>query len=108
MILVSCESFDFILRIVGFLFSVLQFVIPIFLIALITFDVVKAMISGDEKGRKDAMGKIGKRLLYAAILFFIPVLVRVLFRAVDKANISGYGNDDNSAIEWIRCFNENF
>ena len=107
MILVSCSNFAFILRILGYLFNLVQWAIPIFLIALITYDLFKAFISGDEKQKQEAMGRIGKRLLYALILFLIPILVKFVFRAVDKASPKGYGTD-NSAINWVSCFNQYF
>ena len=108
MILVSCDSFDFILRIAAFLFNILQWAVPIILICLITFDVLKGMMGGDEKKSKEALGRAGKRFLYAVIIFFIPILVKIVFKAIDDAHIAGYGGNDNSATSWISCFNQYF
>lgn len=99
---ISCDDLGFILRIVSYLFSLLQWIIPIILIILITVDVAGAMISGDEKKTKEATGKAGKRLIYALILFLIPLLVKFVFRAIENnTNISGTTN-------WISCFNKYF
>ena len=46
--------------------------------------------------------------MYAIIIFFIPVLAKILFKAIDDAHISGYGGSDNSAISWTSCFNQYF
>ena len=105
---VSCDDFAFILRILGYLFNLFQWVVPILLIAFITFDVLRAMIGGDEKKSKEAISKAAKRFMYAVIIFFIPILVRLVFRVIDSVHISGYGGNDNSATSWISCFNNYF
>ena len=71
---VSCNDFGFILNILGYVFGVLQWVIPILLIVLITVDVVKSMLASDEKKTKEAISKAGKRFMYA-IIGFLSMLV---------------------------------
>ena len=90
MILVSCSNFDFILKIEGFL-----------------LDLFKAFTSADEKTKKDIGSKIGRRLMYALIIFLVPTLLRIIFRALGSAAPSGYGTD-NSPTSWIDCFNQYF
>ena len=99
---VTCGDFGFILRILGWIFNLLQWVIPVVLILLITIDIAKAMISGDEKKSKEASGKAGKRILYAVLLFLVPILVKFVFRTI--------GNNTNvsDTTSWIGCFNEYF
>ena len=104
---ITCKNLGFILKIAGYIFGIMQWVIPIILILLITIDMAKGMIGGDEKKSKEALNKAAKRFLYAIILFFIPILVKFIFRAIDKANVNGYGTN-NSATDWISCFNEYF
>ena len=99
---VSCNDLGFILRIAGYIFNILQWVIPIILILFITIDFAKAMLANDEKKMKEATSKAVKRLIYAVILFLIPTLVKFTFRALDNnTRISGTTN-------WIGCFNEYF
>ena len=102
---VSCDNLKFILRIAAYLLKVIQWVIPILLILLITFDFFKAIIGGDEKKSKEALTKVGKRLLYAVILFLIPMLVKMIFREVGKVNSSGFGGEV-SPTSWVDCFNQ--
>ena len=102
---VSCDNLKFILRIAAYLLKVIQWVIPILLILLITFDFLKAVIGGDEKKSKEALTKVGKRLLYAVILFLIPMLVKMIFREVGKVNSSGFGGEV-SPTSWVDCFNQ--
>lgn len=84
---VTCNDLSFILNIVKYLFKAIQWGIPIFLIVLITIDVLKAMIAGDEKKTKEAISKAGKRFLYAIIFFFIPYLVKLIFSNVPGASL---------------------
>ena len=107
MILVSCNNIAFILKIAGFLFKLIQWAVPIALILFCTLDFFKAFTTPDEKTKKDAWDKIWKRLIYAIIIFLVPVLLRIIFRAVGRAAPAGYGTE-NSATSWIDCFNQYF
>ena len=107
MILVSCSNFDFILKIAGFLFRLIRWAVPIALILFCTLDLFKAFTSADEKTKKDIGSKIGRRLMYALIIFLVPTLLRIIFRALGSAAPSGYGTD-NSPTSWIDCFNQYF
>ena len=99
---VSCNDFGFILNILGYVFGVLQWVIPILLIVLITVDVVKSMLASDEKKTKEAISKAGKRFMYAIILFLIPFFIKYLFRTI--GSVGRVSNTTN----WISCFNTYF
>ena len=104
MVLFECSNLNFILRIVAYLFKIIQWIVPIILIVLVTFDLLKGMIGGDEKKSKEASSKAVKRLLYAVILFLVPLLVRFIFREVARISPSGFGGE-TSATSWIDCFN---
>ena len=105
MILFDCSNLNFILRIVAYLFKIIQWIIPILLIILVTVDFLKGMIGGDEKKSKEALSKAGKRLLYAVILFLVPLLVRFIFREIAHVSPAGFGGE-TSATSWIDCFND--
>ena len=103
------ESYKFILRIVAYLLKIIQWIIPIALILLITFDVFKAIIGGDEKKSKEALGKIGKRLLYAVLLFFVPLLVKLLFSEIGKLgskNQDEFSTNIQEQSNFFECFNQ--
>lgn len=104
---VTCDNFSVLLNIASYIFTILQWVIPILLILLITVDVLKALIANDEKAVKAATSKALKRVLYGVIIFFIPILVKLIFKVVDSASIEGY-KTDNSATSWVSCFNRYF
>lgn len=102
-----CNSFAFLLRIVSYLFSVLQWVIPIILIVLIVIDLSKALINPDEKTKKDAVSKAVKRVIYAVIIFFIPLLVKLIFRFIGDAKPRNL-NGNVESVDLVSCFNEYF
>ena len=107
MILVSCSNFDFILKIAGFLFKLIQWAVPAVLILFCTIDLFKAFTSADDKAKKDAGSKIVKRIIYALIIFLVPILLRIVFKALGSAAPQGYGTE-NSPTSWIDCFNQYF
>ena len=107
MILLSCSNLDFILRIVAYIFKFFQFVVPFIIIIMVAIDFLKTFFRPDDKSSHELMARCGKRLLYALIIFLIPVVVRIIFRAIEEISPKGYGTD-NSATSWIECFNQYF
>ena len=103
-----CDDFDFILRIAAYLFKLLQFVVPIVLILLITFDMAKIMINGDEKAKKDGMGKAAKRLIYAVIIFLVPIIIKFTFKIIGDSRPVDINGNKVSTTDWISCFNKYF
>ena len=99
----SCNTIMPILRIVAYILKIIQWAIPMLLIAFATFDFVKAIMANDEKGMEKAKGDVGKRLLYAVLVFLVPIIIRFMFRLVS-------GNFNNGgltgATDWISCFNQ--
>ena len=71
MILEACSDLGFIFGITAYVLSIMRYAVPIVLIIFVTIDVAKLVINPDEKNKKDNMNRIGKRLLYAVIIFLI-------------------------------------
>ena len=65
-------------------FPLVQLFIPIILIILGTIDLGKAVIASDDKEVKAAQGRLIKRFIYAALIFFVTTLVSVLMDLVSK------------------------
>ena len=107
MILFSCSNYGFILKIVAYVFKLLQIAAPIALIVYTIFDFFKAFSSGEEKVSKEVLNKVWKRLMYVFILILLPILIKYIFRVVGRAGVDGYGTD-NSPTSWIDCFNQYF
>ena len=79
------------------LIKILMIVIPIALILLGTIDLGKAVIASDEKEVKAAQSRLIKRFIYAALIFFVPMLVGVIM------NIVSAGGEGDTA-SWESCW----
>ena len=79
-------------------FPLVQLFIPIVLIILGTIDLGKAVIASDDKEVKAAQGRLIKRFIYAALIFFVTTLVSVLMDLVSKG-----GDDAGDTTSWQSC-----
>ena len=68
------------------------------LIVFGTIDLGKAVISSDEKEVKQAQGRLIKRFIYAAAVFFVVTLVSVVMGIIAKG-----GEGDTTS--WQSCWN---
>lgn len=66
-------------EIVNNVFSFVQYLAPVLIAALSIVDFVKASLSGDDGDMKKASQKLVKRAICGVLLFFIPLLCKVLF-----------------------------
>ena len=80
-------------------FPLVQVFIPIVLIILGTVDLGKAVIASDDKEVKAAQGRLIKRFIYAALIFFVTTLVSVLMDLVSKG-----GDDAGDTTGWQSCW----
>ena len=80
------------------LINIVMIVIPIALILFGTIDLGKAVIASDEKEVKAAQSRLIKRFIYAALIFFVPMLVGVIMNIV----AAGEKGDTSS---WKTCWN---
>ena len=79
-----------ILRIIYFgslLLDIVFTLVPIGLIVILMIDFSKAVIGGDEKAVKSTK-IVGKRIIYAMILFCIPWIVEVFMSLMDSVGFS--------------------
>lgn len=98
-----CNKVMPILRIIAYILKLIQWAIPMLLIAFATFDFVKGMMANDEKTMEKAKSDVGKRLVYAIIVFLVPVLIRFAFKLL-ASNISSGGLTGPTA--GIKCFEQ--
>lgn len=78
--------------------KLVMIIIPIALIIYGTIDLGKAVIASDEKEVKSAQSRLIKRIIYAALIFFIPMLVGVVM------NIVAVGEQGDTS-SWNNCWN---
>lgn len=79
---------------------IIQFGVPILLILFGSIDLGKAVMSQDDKEIKGATGKLIKRAIMAAVVFFIPFIVSLVMSLISKAEI----NSDNKS--WATCWDQ--
>lgn len=77
-ILDTCDDLKAVVAIVSFILKIIQWVVPIILIILGTFDLVKAVTAGKEDEIKKGQQVLIKRVIAAVIVFLVPLLVSIL------------------------------
>lgn len=89
----TCTDLKGVIAIVAFILRIIQWVVPIILIVLGTFDLVKAVTAGKEEDIKKGQQILIKRVIAAVIVFLVPLLVSVLMGMI--------GN-----TKWKACWKE--
>ena len=84
-------------RVIFQLIKLIMIIIPIALIVYGTIDLGKAVIASDEKEVKAAQSRLIKRFIYAALVFFVPMLVGVVM------NIVAVGGEGDTS-SWSTCW----
>ena len=78
---------------------------PIILIIVTTVDVAKVVTAGnlDEKMKKEVGNKLLTRIIYAIVIFLIPIIVNAIFSLLPDrvTNNTGAGN-----LSWYNCWKE--
>ena len=95
----SCGGAD-VLRIIKFVFRLLDlvlYIIPIALIVLLMIDFGKNVMAGKEDEMKKNLNIAIKRIIYCVVLFFVPTIVYFAIDLVSEA----YVPDENSNKENI-------
>lgn len=87
----TCNDLSAVIAIVAFILGIIQWVVPIILIILGTFDLVKAVTQGKEEDIKKGQKILIQRLIAAVIVFLVPLLVNILMGMI--------GNND-----WKECW----
>lgn len=102
MLSVNCNSIGFLLGILAKILFYVRIIVPILLIVMVVFDLVKVVVGqADDKAKKEATSKIVKRIVYAAIIFLVPTLINFIFLTIEK-----YGTRDGTATDWIGCWTQ--
>ena len=105
-ILLDCD-YD-ILTILGLVkwgVNLVCWVTPVILIILSTVDVAKIVTAGnlDEKMKKEVGNKLITRIIYAVVIFMIPIIVSFIFRILPKSVQESTNAGDAS---WWECWKE--
>ena len=89
----QCTYLDPIISIIKTVLNIVRWAIPIILIVIGTFDMMKAVIASKEDEIKAAQKLLIKRVVYAVVIFLIPTIVYFVFNIVSNTNgIDGTGS----------------
>jgi len=80
----DCKSFGDLKTDIKNVFDFIKILIPLLVIGFSTFDFIKAITEKDDKDIKKAFTRLIKRLVYAAIFFFLPVILELLMNMVTE------------------------
>ena len=94
----ACGGLLPLVKVVYAVIKVLMILIPIALIIFGMIDLGKAVISSEDKEVKAATSRLVKRFIYAAVIFFVPVLVAAVM------NLVAAGGEGNTT-SWEACWN---
>lgn len=83
-------------EILGELYDLIKFAVPILIIGLSIIDYVKAVASHNQDDVKKTTGKLIKRLIIGLIVFLLPTLIEFLL------GLAGYGINDGHCFDWIK------
>ena len=92
-----CGGLLSLVKVIVGVIRIFQIVIPIGLIIYGTIDLGKAVIASDEKEIKAAQSRLIKRFIYAAAVFFVPLLVTVVMNVVATGA-------EGDATSWANCW----
>ena len=74
----DCNSWGDVKTDIQNIFNFMKFLVPILVIGLSIYDFIKAISQKDEKDIKKAFSKLLKRMIFAIIFFFLPMLLNLL------------------------------
>ena len=101
-----CTDAGFILGLIAKIVKILHWVLPALLIVLITVDLVKVVATNpDEKTKKDALTKVVKRLIFAIIIFLVPVIVNYVLLSIAPLTKDPRGNVTTTSDSYLGCWN---
>lgn len=100
--LVDCADIAPIVRFVKHgIFPIIQIGIPIILIVLGTLDLGKAVIASKEDEIKNAQKMLIKRCIYAVMVFFVVLIVKLVFGLFADTN-----NENLIEPTWSDCWDK--
>ena len=94
----GCNGLLSIIKLIYTILKIFWILIPIALIVFGTIDLGKAVIASDEKEVKAAQTRLIKRFIYAALVFFVPILV------IAVMNLVGDSATGTDTVTWHTCW----
>lgn len=103
-ILNACTNASFLATVLFIkkLVKIISVIIPVLLVLFVTIDIAKAVVASDDNQIKKAQSIAIKRIIYALIIFFVPILVNAAFNILDNNGVEGlscYNNAEDEVVE---------
>lgn len=95
----ACGGLLPLVRVIYKVLTIFWIIIPIGLIVFGTIDLGKAVIASDEKEVKAAQKRLISRFIYAALVFFVPLIVTAIMNVVAESKTEGVESDS-----WRSCW----
>lgn len=92
----ACEGLGPIVSIVKTVFKIIKIAAPIAFIITGSWDLTKAVMSGDEKVMKETWNKLLKRGIALIAIFFVVFLVEFAMSLI--------GDADSDSTGWAQCW----
>ena len=90
---------------INMIVKILCYVVPAILILMLTIDIFKNVMSGEDNVIKNNMKMIIKRTIFAVAIFFVPMIVNISFGLLGDMNVSAakcYNNANLSTIQSLK------
>ena len=90
---------------INMIVKILCYVVPAILILMLTIDIFKMVMSGEDNVIKNNMKMIVKRTIFAVAIFFVPMIVNISFGLLGNMNVSAakcYNNANLSTIQSLK------
>lgn len=94
----ACGGLESLVRLIYKVLTIFWIIIPIGLIVFGTIDLGKAVIASDEKEVKAAQKRLISRFIYAALVFFVPIIVTAIMGVITDSNTG------TNTTSWDSCW----
>ena len=99
-----CYDIKPILVVIQYIILILQWSVPIILLLWGSVDLFRAIARADDpKIANEAKDVFIKRLIYGAVIFLVPFVVRLVLGVVENNMLKD--NDEFSPTSWVECWN---
>ena len=76
-----CSKASFVFKLFGSAINIARWIIPVVIIVMVSIDTYKAL-ANKTADTKELISKASKRFLFAVLIFFIPTIIKIAFRAI--------------------------
>ena len=91
---------------INMIVKALCYIVPAILVLMVTIDMIKNVIAGDEDKIKKNLRTIIKRMSFAVMVFFVPILVNFAFGLLGDLNVSAAKCYENATLDKIEYYKE--